>query len=61
MSFEDLEAAINSVLTLTVNFRGIPGLLEQKVRPMLKLGFNRDDSLQIKETSKSRAISMNMK
>lgn len=48
MNHEDLNAEVNSVIMLTVSFNGITPLLEQKIRDLLKLSFNRDDSLKVR-------------
>lgn len=47
LNHEDLQAGINVNIILTINCRGIKPLIEAKIKEMLRISFNRDDSVKV--------------
>lgn len=45
MSHDDLEATINVTLLLTINTKGIPKIIKEKMKTNIILRFNRDEAL----------------
>lgn len=48
INHNELEAHLNLEFFLTLNFRGLPPLIERRVRSMLRLDFNKDDTIEVK-------------
>lgn len=49
MSLTDLQAKVNSTIIYTVNFRGVPMILEKEIMSRMVLRFNRDEALVLDE------------